>query len=214
MIDYVEAGGHVYLAGGTGVGGAAGEADRWNRFLNRFGLTFTSPYNGVIGNILINSTHPIFRDVDHLFHNSGNSTAKLTPLDPASEVLVTSSGQGLFAVASAPAPSGTPGCASNLPDLIPGHLRVTAEPSNHLLTVHVGNAGGHPAMPFRVTFYDGEPFPEGVVLGTVSTSGPLLPGRFEDVTVSLLLTTVTNHTVWVVADDNGQGGGVVRSRTS
>lgn len=62
LIDYVEAGGNVYLAGGTGFGGAATEAGLWNAFLNHFGLGFeTSGYNGVSGSISISSPHPLRR---------------------------------------------------------------------------------------------------------------------------------------------------------
>jgi hypothetical protein len=41
LIQYVEQGGHVYLAGGTGVfGDASGEAAAWQTFLTHFGLAF------------------------------------------------------------------------------------------------------------------------------------------------------------------------------
>ena len=48
LIDYVNAGGNVYLAGGTGAGGAAAEAAQWNTFLNYFGLGFEPSYNGIM----------------------------------------------------------------------------------------------------------------------------------------------------------------------
>ncbi len=99
LTDYVNAGGNVYLAGGTGWGGAVAEADRWNTFLGDFGLGFGASYNGVSGNIAINSAHPIFNNVDHLYQNNGNDALDIDVLDPNGVVLVTDgSGRGLYAV--------------------------------------------------------------------------------------------------------------------
>ncbi|GBF80783.1 PEP-CTERM sorting domain-containing protein [Aphanothece sacrum] len=97
LINYVNAGGNVYLMAGTGVGGAVGEAANWNTFLNAFGLQFASTYNLIIGNQTISSTHPIFHGVSSLYQNNGNSITDLS-LSPAQEVLISSSGQGLYAV--------------------------------------------------------------------------------------------------------------------
>ena len=99
LIDYVEGGGNVYLAGGTGIGGPTDEANRWNTFLNHFGLRFESAgYNGVAGNIAISHAHPIFNNVDHLYQNNGNDTLDIAPLDPRGEVLITQGTHGLYAV--------------------------------------------------------------------------------------------------------------------
>lgn len=46
LADYVAAGGSVYIAAGTGVNGAAGEAAAWNGFLVPFGITLSAPYTG------------------------------------------------------------------------------------------------------------------------------------------------------------------------
>ena len=54
LIDYVNNGGNVYLAGGTGWGGAAAEAAQWNTFLNNYNLGFGTSYNGVAGILSIN----------------------------------------------------------------------------------------------------------------------------------------------------------------
>ncbi len=95
LIDYVNSGGNVYLAGGTGIGGAAAEAAAWNPFLNAFGLTFGSSYNGIVGNVDVTAaTHPIFNGVSMLYQNNGNSLS-----GPGIEV--SSNGQGLYAVVSA-----------------------------------------------------------------------------------------------------------------
>lgn len=113
LINYVNGGGNVYLAGGTGWGGAAAEAAQWNTFLNAFGLEFGNFYNGVVGNIAISSAHPIFANVDHLYQNTGNNTLDINVLDPAGHVVVYSSptaGQGLYAVyesSSSPVPEPT-----------------------------------------------------------------------------------------------------------
>ena len=98
LIDYVNAGGNVYLAGGTGAGGAVNEAAQWNTFLNTFGLGFGSPYNGVSGNMPINSLHPIFAGVDYLYESNGSDTLDIDSSDPRSAVVVSSNGHGLYAV--------------------------------------------------------------------------------------------------------------------
>lgn len=114
LIDYVNAGGNVYLAGGTGTFGggtsaeaAALEAAAWNTFLNSFGLAFASPYNGINGNQAISSTHPIFDGVTELYQVTGNSIIDLNLADPNAQVLVFSNTDGLYAVfdsANAPVP--------------------------------------------------------------------------------------------------------------
>jgi hypothetical protein len=98
LIQYVEAGGNVYLAGGTGEGGAVDEAARWQAFLNHFGLGYGTFYNGVEGNIAITSAHPIFAGVDHLYQNNGNDTLDIQAGDPRGQVLVSLNDHGLYAV--------------------------------------------------------------------------------------------------------------------
>ena len=98
LIQYVQNGGNVYLAGGTGAGGAASEAAFWNPFLNAFGLSFAPVYNGISGNINISSSHPIFAGVNQLYQSNGNSVSDLQPSNPNNEVLVYFQNQGLYAV--------------------------------------------------------------------------------------------------------------------
>ncbi len=105
LISYVQNGGCVYVCAGTGVGGAANEANAWNPFLNAFGLAFQPAYNGIGGNISISSSHPIFVGVNQLYQNNGNSIVDLNPSDPANEVLVTFNNQGLYAVYIVPEPT-------------------------------------------------------------------------------------------------------------
>ena len=102
LINYVNAGGNVYLAGGTGIDGAVAEAARWNTFLNAFNLNFGAPYNGVggfpcmAGSLPINSTHPIFAGVTSLFQFNGNSVSELSPADPNTDILEFSGPHGLY----------------------------------------------------------------------------------------------------------------------
>ncbi|MBW4478276.1 MAG: hypothetical protein KME54_15795 [Tolypothrix brevis GSE-NOS-MK-07-07A] len=97
LIDYVKAGGNVYLGAGTGVGGPQPEADRWNTFLNAFGFKFVGEYNGISGNETITSSHPIFAGVKAIYLSNGNSIADLEPDSQANEVILThTSGQGLI----------------------------------------------------------------------------------------------------------------------
>lgn len=98
LINYVNGGGNVYLAGGTGWGGALNEANQWNAFLNAFGLGFGTTYNGVQGDIAINSSHSIFANVDHLYQNNGNDALDIVSSDPRAQVLISQNGHGLYAV--------------------------------------------------------------------------------------------------------------------
>jgi hypothetical protein len=98
LIQYVNGGGNVFLEGGTGIGGSSNEAARWNTFLNAFGLEYGTSYNGVGGNIAINSSHPIFAGVNSLYQNNGNDTLDINASDPRAQVLVTLDSRGLYAV--------------------------------------------------------------------------------------------------------------------
>ena len=99
LIDYANSGGHVYLAGGTAVGSAATEAAAWNPFLNTFGMSYASSYNGISGNIDVTSaTHPIFDGVSVLYQNSGSSIS-------GTGIQVSLNGQGLYAVSAIPIPA-------------------------------------------------------------------------------------------------------------
>lgn len=100
LVDYVNAGGNVYLFGGTGsYGGAINEANLWNPFLNQFGLGFAlTNYNQITGDVNTSSPHSIFSGVNSLYQEVGNDIVDLDPSDPRSQVLVTYNGHGLFAV--------------------------------------------------------------------------------------------------------------------
>lgn len=106
LVQYVQEGGSVYLMGGTGERGPSNEADRWNPFLEQFGLQFDrSSYNGVSGNQTSPGAHPLLVGVDELYFNNGNSIADLFPADPANQVIWTSGGDGFIGV-YVPAPAG------------------------------------------------------------------------------------------------------------
>jgi hypothetical protein len=104
LIDYVHAGGHVYLEGGTGIGGNIVEAAHWNHFLNAFGLALGPYYDfgrppGVYS---IVSNSPLFAGVTTLYEDIGNPVVKLDPADPEVQVLVSDNGQALFATYATP----------------------------------------------------------------------------------------------------------------
>jgi len=93
LIQYVEQGGNVYIAGGTSV--ADQEAAQWNPLLNHFGLSFASEYNTGTGILTINSPHAIFTGVTSLYQGNGLAIADLTPNDSTSEILVTAPPPGI-----------------------------------------------------------------------------------------------------------------------
>jgi hypothetical protein len=101
LIDYVRAGGGVFLHGGTGIGGDVWEAAHWNTFLGAFGLGFEPNYNRtrIPGVYPVRSSAPLFRGVVALYEETGNTIVKLDPADPNVQILVSSEqGQGLYAV--------------------------------------------------------------------------------------------------------------------
>ncbi|CAN2043495.1 exported hypothetical protein [Candidatus Magnetomoraceae bacterium gMMP-13] len=92
LIDYVRAGGNVYVAGGSG------DLQKWNPFLNEFGLEFEAGHNNLIGNFSINSSHPIFTNVKKLYFNHGNSVNTLNSSDLNTEILWSENDNGLVAI--------------------------------------------------------------------------------------------------------------------
>ena len=76
LTNYVSAGGSVYIAAGTGIGGPAVEAALWNGFLNGFGLALDgSAYNGCCGNDLTDGAHSLLSGVAQLYYNTGNTVS-------------------------------------------------------------------------------------------------------------------------------------------
>jgi hypothetical protein len=78
---YVNDGGGVYIAAGTGSisGGAAAEAAQWNSFLNAYGLSLASSFNGIIGTVPVVSTSPVLAGVSQLYYNNGNTVSASGP---------------------------------------------------------------------------------------------------------------------------------------
>ncbi|MCU0650526.1 MAG: PEP-CTERM sorting domain-containing protein, partial [Gemmatimonadaceae bacterium] len=125
LINYVLGGGNVFLMGGTctrlasGQGcdtDAATEAADWQTFLQRFGMGFSSQYNGLS---TINTASfagqgpfgaPLFTGVSSVFADNGSSvlTTIATPADVTRQIFSVTGGPGVFGaavVATIPEPS-------------------------------------------------------------------------------------------------------------
>jgi hypothetical protein len=97
LIDYVRAGGKVYLAGGTGPYHVT-EAANWNPFLNAFGLGFEPSYNLRPNGVKqLTTTSPLFTGVTALYEQYGQPITKLDAIDRTALILVAQDGRGLFA---------------------------------------------------------------------------------------------------------------------
>lgn len=90
-------------------------------------------------------------------------------------------------------------------------LNTSGFPTSVEITVRIGNGGAEaPTGPVSAAFYDGPPTGGGLLIGTVSTSGILAPGQYEDVTITWVNPpTAGIHTIYVVADDDGSHQGIV-----
>jgi hypothetical protein len=103
LIDYVNGGGNVYLAGGTSLGGRQDyDALQWNTFLNAFGLGLEDKENADFGNLPIHSTHPIFSGVDRLYNGNGNNVLDIRPDDLRGQILAYDGAASLYAVYESP----------------------------------------------------------------------------------------------------------------
>ena len=96
LIQYVEAGGNVYVfSGGTAAN------PLWNGLVTHFGLEFTG---GTAGGTIypIVSTNVLFNGVDHLYGLNGPSDGAavldLDPTDPRNAVAASYQGTGLYAI--------------------------------------------------------------------------------------------------------------------
>ena len=98
VIDYLHDGGNVYIAAGTGNGGAAVEANSWNLIMATAGLAFQGSYNGISGNVAPVGPHPLLAGVSSLYFNNGNTVLDLAPLDNNGEILFSLNGQGMLAL--------------------------------------------------------------------------------------------------------------------
>lgn len=98
LTDYSNAGGNVYIHGGNGSSVPNAVPETWNQFLEPFGLSFETGFNGLNGNIPITSDHPLLDGVSALHIRAGHAIT-------GSGVIATSpNGSGLIAVAPVPIP--------------------------------------------------------------------------------------------------------------
>lgn len=91
LTDYVNNGGNVYLAGGTG--SIYGEDTLWDPFLGNFGFDFGTSCNGIAGTFAPSSSHPIFAGIGGLYYNNGN-TVILTGSTPYAHLIAVQPGTG------------------------------------------------------------------------------------------------------------------------
>jgi RHS repeat-associated protein len=86
--------------------------------------------------------------------------------------------------------------------LLPALLFVSACKSTERSEPHLARAG-------QPLIYDGDPMHGGRLLGTVLTTVALGLGQFQDVSLALPAASATALPLWVVADDQGNGQGIV-----
>ena len=99
LAAFVNGGGGVYIAAGTGYPGAAAEAARWNPFLTSFGLQLDSVYNNFQGNVTAgNSGHALLKGVTELYYLNGNTVSATGGNSNASTIGSSSNGPGLFGI--------------------------------------------------------------------------------------------------------------------
>jgi hypothetical protein len=101
LVNYVDGGGSVYLAGGVGPS-AGTEAAGWSGFLNHYGLAYATAYNG-INSVTITGTDPIFSGITALRSGNGQSILDLGT-NPNAHIVQFSGTQGVYAVVSVPEP--------------------------------------------------------------------------------------------------------------
>lgn len=106
LAAYALGGGNVFYIGGTGVGGAAGEAAYSNTFLNAVGLSFAPAYNGLgtVNTSGFSAQGPfgpaLFTGVASVFSNSGNDISAPGAAGWTTQVFSDQSGNGVYAAAA------------------------------------------------------------------------------------------------------------------
>jgi hypothetical protein len=133
LIEYVRAGGGVFVEGGTGLGGNVWEAQHWAEFLNAFGLAYASDYDltRTPGIYPIVSASPLFAGVAELYEEVGNPVLLLDPSDPYTRNLVPYNGHALYATYS----------TNVVPVTVEICLRLSSDGDDRLWTAIIG-AGG------------------------------------------------------------------------
>jgi hypothetical protein len=97
LTNYANANNGVFISAGNGFTPNV-EANRWNSFLNNFGLTLSTTYNGIQGNVAVSSSHQLFSGVNQLYFDNGNNVSIVNSNPLASIVLTDQSGNGLIGV--------------------------------------------------------------------------------------------------------------------
>jgi predicted GH43/DUF377 family glycosyl hydrolase len=98
------------------------------------------------------------------------------------------------------------------PDLSSCYIKIddTSYPTSIDITARIGNGGAISVTAgVSIAFYDGDPSAGGTLLGIIPTSVTLVPGQYEDVTLTWLSPVSGYHDFYVVADDDGTGQGSV-----
>jgi hypothetical protein len=105
---YVNGGGGLYIAEGTGDIGSEGAY--WTSFLKNFGLSTSDPYNGIVGTVPVVSSSPVLAGVSQLFYDNGD-TVSLSPLTQiysgTAQVITYDGSDGLIATFSSSVPDDT-----------------------------------------------------------------------------------------------------------
>lgn len=92
LTEYVQAGGSVFIAAGTGnLGSAAAEAALHNPFLESFGLRLDGPFVTTSLDVPISGSAPVLAGVDHLYAWGANLLSDLTPDESSSSIVFTHS---------------------------------------------------------------------------------------------------------------------------
>jgi hypothetical protein len=104
LASYVNAGGNVYIAGGTGT---PNEDTIWDSFTHQFGFDFGPSYDGITGLIPISSSNPLFAGVTELYFNNGNAVSPYGD-NPDAQIILSLGDNGLFGVYDLPPPRAEP----------------------------------------------------------------------------------------------------------
>ena len=102
LINYVDGGGSVYVAGGVGPS-PAGEAAGWSSFLNHYGLAFNGTSYNNLNSVAITSSHPIFAGITTLRSGNGQSILDLGT-NANAQIVQFAGAQGTYAVVNVPVP--------------------------------------------------------------------------------------------------------------
>ena len=89
LLDFVDSGGNVMIAGGADTDLSNLETPLlWNAFLNPLGIPFFNAINGVDEVASVNSNHPVFLGVDQVYTQSTVPIHELDPDDIRTEVIM------------------------------------------------------------------------------------------------------------------------------